>query len=348
MLVSALVTPFAEDGSTLALDRWARLVGFALDHGCDAVVVGGPAGEAAALDDGEWESLLEEAVSAARPHQLLAAPGHGRLADVVARGRLALDLGVRDLLVCDAPGSGASSGALRERWHGAVARALPEARLWPLAAPALAGTELLPDDLARLRDDHPNVAGVVDASGRLARLARVRALCGEDFQVLCGEDLALRDALVDPAIRAQGAVSAACNLAPGAVRRLHDEARAGNPARVREAHAALAPLLGLSTLTEEEPLALRGEILPVPQRARLPVPVKAALALLDVEPATVRPPLGPLGPAGLARVRAALVEAHRRQPSLLAPLAEYFEIDLAARLGAGPRGRDAELAGSGA
>lgn len=348
MLVSALVTPFSGDGRTLALDRWARLVGFALDHGCDAVAVGGPAGEAAALDDGEWESLLEEAVGAARPHQLMAAPGHGRLPDVLARARLALELGVRDLLVCDAPGSGASSGALREHWHGALAAALPEARLWPLCAPALAGTELLPDDLARLRDDCPNLAGVVDASGRLARMARVRTLCGEDFPILCGEDLALRDALVDPAIRAQGGVVAACNLAPGAVRRLHDEARAGNPARVREVHAALAPLLGLSTLAEEEPLLLRGQTLRVPQRARLPVPVKAALALLDVEPASVRPPLGPLGPAGQARVRAALVEAHRRQPALLAPLAAYFEIDLAARLGGRPRDRDAELAGSGA
>src|SRR6185369_10242567 len=170
----------------------ARLVGFALDHGCDQVLVAGPLGEGDALDDGEWESLLQEAVSAARPPQIL------------ARARLALQLGVRDLLIADAPGHGASSMALRERWHGALARALPEARLWPLAAPGLSGAELLPDDLARLHDEHANVVGIVDATGRLARLARVRALCGADFAILCGDDLMLRDALVDPAIRADG------------------------------------------------------------------------------------------------------------------------------------------------
>ena len=68
MLVSALVTPFRKDGEGPALDRFARLVGFALDHGCDQVLVAGPLGEGDALDDGEWESLLQEAVSAARPH----------------------------------------------------------------------------------------------------------------------------------------------------------------------------------------------------------------------------------------------------------------------------------------
>src|SRR6185503_20593967 len=147
MLVSALVTPFREVGESPALDRFARLVGFALDHGCDQVLVAGPTGEGDALDDAEWEALLQEAVSAARPHQVLAAPGNGRLEHVIARGRLALELGVRDLLVGDAPGRGASSAALRERWHGKLARALPDARLWPLAAPGLAGAELLPDDL---------------------------------------------------------------------------------------------------------------------------------------------------------------------------------------------------------
>jgi 4-hydroxy-tetrahydrodipicolinate synthase len=348
MLVSALVTPFRKDGEGPALDRFARLVGFALDHGCDQVLVAGPLGEGEALDDGEWESLLQEAVGAARPHQIMAAMGNGRLAQILARARLALQLGVRDLLVADAPGHGASSMALRERWHGALARALPEARLWPLAAPGLSGAELLPDDLARLHDEHANVVGVVDASGRMARLSRVRALCGAEFSILCGDDLMLRDALVDPAIRADGGCVAACNLAPGTVRRLLDEARAGEPARVRELHEALAPLLSLGVVTVEEALLVRGEALAVPQRTRGPVPIKAALALLGLGSCLCRAPLGPLGPNGESRVRAALVTAHRAHPELLAPLAEYFELDLARRLApAVPSPRGAELAGSG-
>ncbi len=328
MLISALVTPFSGDEAAPDLDRFARLTGFALDQGCDQVLVGGPAGEGGALEDGEREALLQEAVGSARPHQLMAGLGHGRLAELVARGRQALELGVRDLLVPDAPGLGAGSTGLRERWHGALARALPGARLWPLAAPSLSGSELLPDDLARLRDDCANVVGVVDATGRLARLARVRALCGDDFAIVCADDMMLRDALVDPTIRADGGCAVACNLAPGAVRRLHDEARAGSPARARELQDALAPLFGLGTVSVEETLRLRGEDLAVPQRARPPVPVKAALAMLGLGSAACRPPLAPLGPHGLSRVRAGLRGLHQRHPELLAPLATYFEVDV--------------------
>ena len=83
-----------------------------------------------------------------------------------------------------------------------MAAALPEARLIPYAVPGRTGTELLPDDLARLAEDHANVVGVKDATGRLARMTRVRELCGEDFLLLCGDDHLLRDAMIDPAIRA--------------------------------------------------------------------------------------------------------------------------------------------------
>jgi hypothetical protein len=98
----------------------------------------------------------------------------------------------------------------------------------------------------------------------------------------------------------------------------------------------------------EVALLLRGESLAVPQRTRGRVPIKAALALLGLGSCFCRAPLGPLGPNGEARVRAALVAAHRAHPELLAPLAEYFELDLGRRLAPAPApARGAELAGSG-
>src|SRR5262249_30998690 len=148
--------------------------------------------------------------------------------------------------------------------------------------------------------------GLVDMTGRLARLVRVRALCGEDFAVVCGDDAMLRDALVDPAIRADGGCLAACNLSPGLVRRLHDEAHGGSPARARELHEVLSPLLGLSGITVEETLLLRGEALAVPQRLRASVVVKAALAELGIVAPAWRPPLAAPGVNARARVRGAL------------------------------------------
>ena len=332
MLVTALVTPLREGGAGIDLELFGRLAALQLQHGCDQVLVAGTTGEAAALDERERLSLLDAALSVARPEQVMCAIGAGRVPEVIERGRQALARGVRDLLLVDAPYSGASSTALRQAWHEPVARALPDARLWPYAVPARTGTELLPDDLARLAEDCPNVVGVKDATGRLARMERVRALCGESFTILCGDDPLLRDSMLDPHIRAQGGCCVATNLAPRALRELHDAAAAGDAGRARALHDALGPLFELGTVTAEERLVVGGQALSVPQRAKNPVPVKAALGLMGVMPDAVRAPLATIGPNGLSRVRAALRLTLRRHPELLAPLAQGFGLDLAARL----------------
>ncbi|MGQ0552955.1 MAG: dihydrodipicolinate synthase family protein [Planctomycetota bacterium] len=324
MLVTALVTPFTKGGMAPDLACYARLVRFQLDHGTDQVLVAGTTGEATALSEAERHALLDAALEQARPEQIMLAIGPGALPEVIARGRRALQLGVRDLLLVDAPYSGASSAALRESWHGAVAAALPEARLFPYAVPARTGTELLPDDLARLVEEHPNVVGVKDATGRLARMERVRALCGEDFLLLCGDDALLRDAMIDPHIRAHGGCTVTSNLAPTAMRALHDAAAALQAARARELHDSLQPLFELMGVTAEEQILLRGDVVKVPQRSKNPVPVKAALGLLSVMSGDVRAPLAAMGPASLARVREVLRLVERRQPSPLSALRAAF------------------------
>jgi 4-hydroxy-tetrahydrodipicolinate synthase len=352
MLVSALVTPFRAGDGAPDLAAASNLARFQLDHGCDAVLLFGSTGEGAALDDAERSALLDAVLAVARPAQVMVGLGAGRLPEVIARGREAHARGVRDLLLADAPYSGASSSALRTEWHAPVARALPDARLFPYAVPSRTGAELLPDDLARLAEDCPNVSGVKDATGRLARMARVRELCGEAFTVLCGDDGMLRDALLDPHIRADGAIAVTTNLAPAAMRELLDAARAGRAARARELHEALALLFGLNSVTVEEDLPVRGALRAVPQRSRNPVPLKSALAQLGACEAAVRAPLGPMGERGTERVASLLALTARRFPDLLAPLQRVLgagasplhPLEAARRLA--PDAPSGELAGS--
>ena len=335
MLVTVLVTPFRE-GESLDDALVAKLVDFQLGHGADRVLVAAGDGEGPALDEGERARLLDAALQAARPEQILCAIGPGRPAELIARGRQALQRGVRDLLLIDAPYVGTSSADLRERWHGPVARALPECRLWPASAPLRTGTELLPDDLARLREDCPNVVGVEDVTGRLARMRRVRELCGEDFTILCADDALLRDAMIDPHIRVDGGASLLANLAPAGLRALHDACSALDAVAARNLHDGLFPLFGLASVTAEEPVELDGERHFVPQRSRAAVSIKTALAQLGVLAPVWRAPLGPMGAAGAARVGAVLRQVGRGSPALLAPLATAFGLDLAARLATAP------------
>jgi 4-hydroxy-tetrahydrodipicolinate synthase len=250
-----------------------------------------------------------------------------------------LEQGAHAVLVAGATGEGASLGederdALLDAALGAAAQALPDARLLPHAAPGRTGTELLPDDLARLAEACSNVVGVLDSTGRLARMERVRALCGERLSLLCGDDVLLRDAMIDPHIRADGGCVATAQLAPAAVRELHDACLALNAVRARELQDALSLLHGLQSVTAEESVTVGGEALLVPQRARNPVPLKSALAMLGLALPVWRAPLAALGPNGAARVRTALRLTDRRHPELLAPLAEAFGVDLAACLDA--------------
>jgi 4-hydroxy-tetrahydrodipicolinate synthase len=332
MLVTAVVTPWRDRGETPDLELFTRLVSFLLEHGSGQVLVAGTTGEGGALDESERVALLDAALECGDPERVMFSIGGGRPADVQSRGRAALTRGVRNLLLADAPYSGASSAALREHWHEPVARALPDARLWPYAVPGRTGTELLPDDLARLAEDCPNVVGVKDATGRLARMTRVRALCGDEFNILCGDDLLLRDALLDPNVRANGGCVVSSNLAPAAVRALVDACLAGDAIRARELHDALTPLFSMIGVTVDEDLLVNGETLAVPQRSRNPVPIKAALALLGVVEPDCRSPLGALGRSGRAIVQDNLRLAHRRDERTLAPLMRAFDCGLDAVL----------------
>jgi len=333
MLVTALVTPFSDGGTRPDVERYARLVQAQLELGADAVLVAGTTGEGVLLDEVERDALLDAALGAAAPERLVCSIGGGRLPEVVARGRAALARGVRTLLVADCAYIAPSSAALCEAWYGPIAEALPEARLVPYAVPSRTGTELLPDDLARLVQAHPNVVGVKDATGRLARMERVRELCGEGLQLLCGDDALALDALLDPGIRADGVYSVVANVAPRAVRALVEAGRAARPADARRAHEALQELFAIITITVDERRRVGGRFVNVPARSRNPVPIKAALAMLGLAEQTVRPPLAPLGPAGETRLRETLRRVALGRPELLAPLSRAHGVDLDAALG---------------
>ncbi|MCB9897689.1 MAG: dihydrodipicolinate synthase family protein [Planctomycetes bacterium] len=333
MLVTALVTPFVDEGRRVDLRALERLVAFQRDQGVDVVLLFGTTGEGASLTDDERDAMFDAALSVAPPEALMVGLGFGPLASVIERGRRALRRGVRDMLLVDHPYAGPSSASLRQAWHGPIAAALPEARLFPYAVPGRTGTELLPDDLAKLVENHPNVVGCKDATGRLARMERVRELLGDDFLLMCGDDAHLRDAMIDPDIRAQGGFSVVSNLAPGAVARLVASCRAGDAAGARRLHDELLPLFRLVGITADETVTVGGREHSVPQRVRNPVPLKEVLQRLGVLAELCRAPLAPMGPAGRRHAQRAVLDAVARAPELLSPLELAFGVDVRRRLG---------------
>ena len=101
--ITALATPFTAAGE-LDLDAWRRLLRMQLDGGTQALVVAGSTGEAAALQDIEYEALLRTAVEAVRGAvPVLAGTGLSSTDKTIAQTRRAAALGADAALVVTPP-----------------------------------------------------------------------------------------------------------------------------------------------------------------------------------------------------------------------------------------------------
>lgn len=100
------------------------------------------------------------------------------------------------------------------------------------------------------------VAAIKDASGDLARPARLRGLCGEGFIQLAGDDAT---AAAHLAMGGHGCVSVTANVAPALCARLHAAWADGNLATLGRVRDVLAPLHDALFL-EPNPIPLKAAL----------------------------------------------------------------------------------------
>ena len=101
--ITALATPFLPDGA-LDLRAWSKLIEKQAAAGTSAVVVAGSTGEAAALDEPEYDALLDEALRAVGGRMgVIAGTGHSGTAKTIAQTRRAARLGAQAALVVTPP-----------------------------------------------------------------------------------------------------------------------------------------------------------------------------------------------------------------------------------------------------
>ena len=119
--------------------------------------------------------------------------------------------------------------------------------------PSRTGCNLLPSTCAKLAE-HPNIAAIKEASGNMAQVMDIFALCGDKLDVYSGED-----GLVVPMLSMGGAgcISVLSNVAPRQAVALTDKFFAGDVAGAAKLQCALLPLVK----------ALFSEVNPIPVKA---------------------------------------------------------------------------------
>lgn len=283
--VVALVTPMTASGA-IDYAALARLVDFHLEAGTHGIVAVGTTGESPTLDMDEHIGVIAEVVRRVDGRvPVIGGTGANCTREAIELTRAAADAGVDAcLLVTPYYNKPPQEGLYRHFRAVAEAVAIPQILY---NVPGRTACDLKTDTVLRLAEI-PNIVGLKDASGSLERGIELIERCPADFWLFSGED-ALAAELMLRGFR--GVISVTANVAPKAMAAMCEAARAGDRER---AMALDAPLQAL-----HRDLFVEAN----------PIPVKWALAALELIEPGIRLPLIPLSDAYHDTLRAAMRQA---------------------------------------
>lgn len=282
---TALVTPFQRDGS---IDEGALqgLLDEQLEGNIDFLVPCGTTGEAPTLTPAEQERVVAiVAARAAGRVPVLAGAGGNNTRHVIELARRLIGAGADGLLSVTPYYNKPDQAGLYEH-YATLACEVP--RPWVLYnVPGRTSVNLLPETVLRFAALE-NIVGIKEASGDMIQIERLAARMPDGFRLLSGDD-----AMVLPliAVGGHGVISVVANLAPKWMVTFTRACLDGDFATARQSQPRLLELVAACFLTTN------------------PIPVKAALALMErIEP-IYRLPLTPMAEDQRQRLRRTLADA---------------------------------------
>jgi len=283
--IVAVVTPMTEAGE-VDFAAWEALLDWHLAEGTDGVVVCGTTGESPTV-------TLEEAVELTRraSRQLngripvIAGGGTNDTARSIERSRLLAEAGADAVLVVTPYYNKPTQEGLLRHFTALADESSVPVILYNV--PGRTGVDLLPETVGRLAA-HPRIVAIKEAVASLNRITSLRQVCGEDIDILSGDDPTAAEAML---LGAVGVISVTANVAPRAMSALCDAALRRELVGVREIDARLQ-ILHSAMFVESNP-----------------IPAKWALWNVGRIQSGIRLPLTPLTAAGQQTVRQAMAAA---------------------------------------
>ncbi len=281
----ALVTPMHPDGS-IDFDSLSRLVDFHVENGTSAIVSVGTTGESATLDEIEHCETIRRTVEMADQRiPVIAGTGANSTTEAITLTRCAMQAGADACLLVTPYYNKPTQEGLYQH-HKAIAEAVPIPQIL-YNVPGRTACDMLPATVGRLAKVS-NIIGIKEATGDLSRVAAIRELCGDNFDLYSGDDATGTEFMLQGG---DGVISVTNNVAPRAMADMCAAALAGDRERALELNR---PLQGL-----HEKLFVESN----------PIPVKWALYEMGMMPAGIRLPLTFLSEQYHEDVRAAMREA---------------------------------------
>jgi 4-hydroxy-tetrahydrodipicolinate synthase len=266
---TALVTPFRN--GEVDVEALEGMVEFQIQHGVSGLVPCGTTGETPAMSEAEDRVVVGTVVRIANGRvPIIAGTGSNSTDMAIKYTKMAREVGADgSLQVAPYYNKPTQEGLYRHFAAIAESTALP---LVLYNIPGRTGVTISADTMARLAEI-PNIVGVKDSTLSMNMISDVIRLCGEEFDVLSGDD-PMTLPLV--ALGGRGVISVASNVAPGAVSDMVRAVLEGDWERGRELHYELLPLFRALFVETN------------------PIPVKTAASLLGLCSDEMRLPLVPM------------------------------------------------------
>jgi 4-hydroxy-tetrahydrodipicolinate synthase len=217
---------------------------------------------------------------------------------------------------------------IRREYVEPIAKQFPEIQVIPYVIPGRTGTQLLPQDIAILSQQYPNVRSVKEATGDLENMKLTRKLCGANFDILSGDDDKTYAMMTMPEIAASGVISVTSNIAPRAVSDMVHYILDGNMEEADYMYQALQPLFAIVTVKTQEQTSYGA----VSCKARNPLAYKTLMNIVGMPSGPCRQPLGKMTRSGLEVVLSNARRVYEKEPEILQPIESFFDINLQERL----------------
>jgi 4-hydroxy-tetrahydrodipicolinate synthase len=280
-VLTAMVTPFAGDGS-VNLDAAAGLAGYLIDElGNDGLVISGTTGESPTTTDAEKADLLRVVLDTVGDRAtILAGVGTFNTEHTLELAATAAKLGANGLLVVTPYYSKPPQAGILEHFRRVADATDVPVMLYDI--PGRAGVPIATETMLRLAE-HPRIVAVKDAKGDLTASARV--IAQSELAYYSGDDAMTLPLL---SIGAVGVVGTSTHFSAMGTKQLIEAYLAGDVATALQLHQQLLPIYtGI--------FATQGCIL-----------VKAGLRLQGRDVGGLRPPLIEATPAEVEGLRSAL------------------------------------------
>ena len=264
----ALITPF--QNGIIDFETLDELVDFQLDNGIDGIVPVGTTGECPTLSHEEHKQVVERVVKAVGGKvPVIAGAGSNSTAEAIELAAFSKKVGADATLQVDPYYNKPTQEGFYQHFKAVAEEVDLPIVLYDI--PGRCGAGMTPDTIVRLAEIE-NIVAIKDATGKMDHVSEVATQC--DLTILSGDDSMT---LPIASVGGKGVVSVVANIVPADVKALTDLILEGDLVSARQWHNKL--------------FALSRNMLSL---ATNPIPIKAAVAMLNLASEELRLPMTPL------------------------------------------------------